>query len=299
MRPSAINYMNTHILPSFEYYEPKSLGEALELLDRLGGDAKVLAGGTDLLVKMKTGALRPKYIVNIKRIPGLRYIRLEEGVLRIGALTTWHDLEEDPVVERFPALADAVKQMGGLQIRVMGTIAGNLCNASPAADAAPPLLVYDAEVVLASVKGVRTVKLEDFFVGPGKTVMQPNELLVEIRVPAKGGSSAFVKLSRTSMDLAIASAAVYAEFEGEVVKEARVALGSVAPTPIRARKTEAVLKGRRVSEEGLIELLRTVSEEVNPITDVRASAWYRREVSRVLVYDALLKAFERSRGGRA
>ncbi|WP_440059507.1 FAD binding domain-containing protein [Thermogladius sp. 4427co] len=297
MRPSRINYMNTHILPRFEYYEPKSLEEALELLDKLGPDAKVLAGGTDLLVKMKAGFVRPKYIVNIKKVPGLRYIRVEDGYLKIGALTTWNDLEESEVLKYFPALADAVDQMGSLQVRVMGTIGGNLCNASPAADSAPPLLVYDAEVVLASVKGVRVVRLEDFFTGPGKTVCSFNELLTEIRVPFREGSSAFIKIARTSMDLAIASVAVRARFEGSRIEDVAVALGSVAPKPIRARRVEEMLRGLDIGSDRILDALNVVVEEISPITDIRSTAWYRREVSKVLVYDALMKACERSRGG--
>jgi carbon-monoxide dehydrogenase medium subunit len=299
MKPSILNSLNTHILPRFEYFEPRSLGEALELLDKLGPEARILAGGTDLLVKMKTGALRPRYLINIKRIPGLRYIRVEEGYLRIGALNTWSDLEESPEAALFPALLDAVKQMGGLQVRFMATLAGNLCNASPAADSAPPLLVYDAEVVLASVKGVRVVRLEEFFTGPGRTVMRENEMLVEVKVPLRKGSSAFVKLARTSMDLAIASAAVYAEFEGDVVRDVKIALGSVAPRPLRARRAETAVRGLRLGDPGIMDALEVVKEEVSPITDVRSAAWYRREVSKVLVYDALVKSFERAGGVRA
>ncbi|MGC8983334.1 MAG: FAD binding domain-containing protein [Desulfurococcaceae archaeon] len=294
--PVNVTARNTRIIPfDFDYYEPKTLREALELLDKYGESAKILAGGTDLLVKMKVRLVEPRVVINVKKIPGLRYIVEDGDYVRIGALTTLRDLEKsDLVKERLPALYDAVKVMGSVQIRNMATIGGNLCNASPAADTAPPLLVHNARVVLASIYGERVVPLEEFFVGPGRTVMKPNEMLVEILAEkASRGSSSFKKVSRVAVDLAIASAAAYVEVEGGIIREARIALGSVAPKPIRARKTEELVKGLPVGSEELRKALYALEEEVSPITDVRSTAEYRRYIVKVLAWEAIESAYER------
>lgn len=299
-RPVNINERNTRIIPfDFEYYEPATMEEAVEILLELGEEAKVLAGGTDLLVKMKTGQIRPRAIVNIKRIQGLRYIREEGEWIRIGALTTLRDLEKSEIVMRqLPALHDAVNKMASIQIRTVATLAGNLCNASPAADTAPPLLVHDAIVVTVAPGGGREIPLREFFQGPGKTALKPWELVKEIVVPkTKSGSSAFVKTSRTSVDLAIASSAVYLNVIDDVIVEARIALGSVAPVPVRAVKTEASLKGLRIGSDELMSALRGLEEEISPITDVRATAEYRKHVVKVLTWDALQLAYRRSGKG--
>ena len=298
--PVNVTARNTRIIPvDFEYYEPKSLQEALELLAKYRESARVLAGGTDLLVKMKVRLIEPRVLVNIKRIPGLRYIAEDGNYVRIGALTTLRDLEKSEVIRRhLPALHDAVKVMGSIQIRNMATIGGNLCNASPAADTAPPLLVHNAKVVLASIDGTRVVPLEEFFVGPGKTAAKPHELLIEVVAEKAGkGSSSFKKVSRVAVDLAIASAAAYIELEGDVIREARIALGSVAPKPIRVRRTEELLKGLRMRSEELRKALYALEDEVSPITDVRSTAEYRRYVVKVLAWDAINAAYERLRGG--
>ena len=297
IKPSLINYRNTHIIPfRFEYYEPRSLKEALEILEKLGDAAKILAGGTDLLVKMKTRQVEPKALVNIKRIKELKGIVDEGDRIRIGALTTLRELEESPLIARYlPALHDAVKQMASIQIRNMATIGGNLCNASPAADTAPPLLVHEALVKTASIEGERTIPITEFFKGPGLTVLKPTELLVEIIVNKENGSSAFSKMGRVAVDLAIASVAIYLKTRGDAVEDVRVAAGAVAPTPIRCPRTEAVLKERRINEVS-IELVRVIEEEVKPISDVRATAEYRRHLAKILAYDVFHKAVERSRG---
>ncbi|MEM4032732.1 MAG: FAD binding domain-containing protein, partial [Zestosphaera sp.] len=181
------------------------------------------------------------------------------------------------------------------QIRNMATVGGNLCNASPAADSAPPLLVHEAKIKLTSIEGTREIPITEFFTGPGTTVMKPYELLHEIIIPRKRGRSSFIKVSRVAMDLAIASAATYVEVEDNMIKDVKIALGSVAPRPVRAKRCEAALIGRRVDEEILREAASLVVGEISPIDDVRGSAWYRREVSKVLVYDSLIKSLERVR----
>lgn len=298
LNPVNINERNSRIIPfEFEYYEPRTLEEAVDILHELGDEAKVIAGGTDLLVKMKTGQVHPRVVVNIKKIPGLRYIREEGDYIRIGALTTLRDLEKHEVVMRhLPALYDAVKKMASIQVRTVATLAGNLCNASPAADTAPPLLVYDPVIVAVGPSGERQIPLREFFLGPGKTVLKPWEIVKEVVIPkAKSGYSAFVKISRTSVDIAIASSAVYLDVKEDVISEARIAVGSVAPVPLRAVKTETRLRGLRMGSTEVMIALQGLDEEISPITDVRATAEYRRHVAKVLVWDALHLAYSRYR----
>jgi len=298
--PINITARNTRIIPfEYEYYEPRSLKEALELLDRYGDQARILAGGTDLLVKMKARLIEPRVLINVKKIDGLRYIVEDGEQVRIGALTRLRDVENSELVKKYiPALHDAVKSMGSIQIRNMATIGGNLCNASPAADTAPPLLVHNAKVVLSSVGGDRVLPLTEFFKGPGLTVLKPNELLREIIVEKSiAGSSAFKKVSRVAVDLAVASAAVYVEVEDGFIRNARIALGSVAPKPLRAVRTESLLRGLRIDSREVLNALKTIDVEISPITDVRSTADYRRYVSKVLVLDALEVAYARLKGG--
>ncbi len=290
------NKANTHILPEFEYLAPRTVEEAVELLSKYGEEAKVLAGGTDLLVRMKQGVLRPKYLISINRIKELNYIEDRGDHVAIGAATKLRALERSGLIkELFPALHEAVESMAGVQIRNMGTIGGNLCNASPAADTAPPLLVFEAEVVIAGPNGRRVVPITQFFIGPGKTVMARNELLVEVRVPkpVKPTGSAFMKIARVAMDLAKVNIAVALRMNGNVVEDVKVALGSVAPTPMRAYRTEEFLKGKELTEDVMWEAAKIVRTEVKPITDIRSTAEYRREVSGVILVDALKKAMER------
>ncbi len=302
IKPSPINLINTHIIPiRFEYFEPKTLDEALDILRRFGNEAKILAGGTDLIVQMKLRRIEPKYIVNIKKIPNLRYIKVEDGKVRIGTLTKLRDIEKSDVIKKyFPALYEAVRHMGSVQIRCMGTIGGNLCNASPAADSAPPLMVHNAKLTLVSKDGRREVPIEKFFLGPGKTVLKPNEMLLEIEVPIPRNvryGSAFLKISRVSMDLAKVNVAAYVEVSEGVISNVRIALGAVAPTPIRAYRAEEFLRGKKPDEGTLRKAGEIASSETRPIDDLRSTAWYRREVSKVLVRDALRIAYERALKG--
>jgi len=290
------NKANTHILPEFKYIAPKTVEEAIELLSKYGEEAKVLAGGTDLLVRMKQGVLRPKYLISINKIKELNYIEDRGDHVAIGAATKLRTIEKSSLVkELFTALYEAIESMAGVQIRNMGTLGGNLCNASPAADTAPPLLVFDAEVVLAGPNGRRVVPITEFFTGPGRTVMARNELLVEVRIPkpVKPTGSAFIKIARVAMDLAKVNIAVALRMNDGVVEDAKVALGSVAPTPMRAYKTEEFLKGKELTEDVMWEAAKIVRTEVKPITDIRSTAEYRREVSGVILVDALKKAMER------
>ncbi len=290
------NLFNTHIIPvNFEYFAPKTLNEALELLDKYGKEAKILAGGTDLLVKMKMRLVEPKYIINIKGIRELNFIKDEGNQVRIGALTRWRQLEKSELIKNFfPSLYDAVKVMGGTQIRNMATVGGNLCNASPAADSAPPLMVLNAKLVLASKKGEREIPITQFFKGPRKTELRKDELLKEIVIPYEERSGQYyIKLGRrNAFTLSVVSVAALVKVDDNRFSDVRIALNSVAPTPVRSRSVEEALKNKEVTYEAIKEASKEVLKDISPISDVRASAEYRREMSVALTKDTLIGALK-------
>lgn len=291
-------------LPKFDYFEPATIKEACSLLAQHRGDAKVIAGGTDLLVKMKQKATKPSYLINIKRIPNLRYMDRDEKGLRIGALATFRDIETSAVITPgFDILAEAAKGMASPQIRNIATVGGNLCNASPAADMVPPLIVLGAKAGIAGLERGGAIPLERFFTGPGKTVLAEDEMLAEIIVPEppKHTGVAFLKFSLRMKDLAVASvaAAITLDSQNGVCREARVALGSVAPTVIRARSAENMLKGKTLSEDTIREAGELAAKEARPISDVRGSAEYRLELVKVLTRRVLKDALQKASGGKS
>jgi len=280
-------------LREFEYLEPSSLSEAVSLLDQYGQEAKILAGGTDLLVDMKEGELSPRYLVDIKGITGQDYIKYDEKKgLRIGSLTTIRQVETSRVVrEQFVPLAEAAKVLGSVQVRNRATIGGNLCNASPSAETAPPLLVLGAKVKLFGSQGERVLPLEQFFVGPGLTVLD-KEILTEVIVPPPSPHTRAVYTSisrRRAVDLALVGVAVAAvvDRDKDQWKKVRIALGAVAPIPMRVPKAEGILNRKPIDAALIEEAAQIASDEAHPISDVRASAWYREEMVRVLVQRAL------------
>ena len=279
------------LLPKFDYFSPSSLGETFKLLKNYKGRVKLLAGGTDLLVKMKKRTISADVIVDLNKISELAFIELVDDYLHIGGLTRLAVIGKASIVqERVPALAEAVNVLASPQIRNRATIAGNLCNASPAADTAPPLLALDASVKLQSADGERIVPISQFFLGPEQTVTKPDELLTEVIIPLQEGASAFIKLGkRKAFTLSVASAAAFARVNNGKFEEVRVALGAVAPIPMRSRKVEDGLKGKDVNEESIKKAAQLVKEECRPITDVRASAEYRIEMSYVLTKRVLRK----------
>lgn len=285
-------------LKKFEFFDPSSLAEALTLLRGFAGRAKALAGGTDLLVRMKNGLLAPERIVNLLNLPELKGFSETEGGLRLGALVT-HD-ELAGIVSLGPGrevLSQAARTVGSPQIRHRGTLGGNICNASPSADTAPALLTLDAELSLAGPEGVRRLPLEAFFTGPGETALLPGELLKEFFLPSPPPETrgAYLKLGRRkSLDLALVGVAVLLTLNGDgrFCRRARIALGGVAPTPLRARNAEKVLEGAPLDDKRIREAAEAASRECRPITDLRASAEYRREMVLVLTARALRKCLE-------
>lgn len=276
-------------LSRFEYFSPDSLGHALTLLKEYGEGARLLAGGTDLLVWMKKRSASPGVIVDLNKVPELSSIEVRGNDLHIGAATKLNDIKGSKAVQKkAPALSEAIGSLATSAIRNRATIGGNLCSASPAADTAPPLLALDASVTLEGPDGGRTVPLSEFFLGPGRTIRRPDEVLRELMIPWGEGRSAFLKLGRRKgFTLSIASAAAFIVIKDGKFEDVRIALGAVAPVPMRSKKAEEMLKGTAVSEENIGKAAQLVKEEVNPITDVRASAAYRREMACLLAKKVL------------
>lgn len=267
----------------FEYFAPTSIAEASDILARYEGGARVVAGGTDLLLKMKADRLAPKAVINIKRIPDLRGLALNSH-LSIGALTTLEELRCSPLVrQHFAALAHAAATMASIQIRNLATIGGNLCNAAPSADLAPILIALRAVARIAGSQQERRVPLEEFFLGPGKTVLAVDELLTAVEVPPPIGLALYLKHSpRECMDIAVVGVGLSLQMADRRCVEARLVLGAVAPTPLRARRAEDELIGGVPSLDRIARAARIAAEEAEPIDDVRGAAWYRRKMIEVL-----------------
>ncbi len=276
------------MLPEFSLLMPRTLAEALAMLAEHAPDALPVAGATNLIPDMRGGRRRPRYLVNIAALPELQGIRQEDGHLVIGAAVTVAEVLDDPLVARLtPVLKDAAAVLASPLVRNRATVAGNLANASPAADMAPPLLALDAEVELASTEGTRRVALKDFFVDVRRTVCRPHELVtaVHVPVPGAGSRSAFYKIGLRNADaIAVVNGAVRVDLEdGGVCRTARIALGAVAPTPIRAYEAERALEGQPLTPEVIAEVARRAADATRPIDDIRGSAAYRRYVAGVIV----------------
>jgi len=290
-------------LPQFQYFVPETLDEAFSVLQELGEEARVLAGGTDLLVKMKQRAIEPmpKHLINIKKIPGLQYPQADgQSGLRLGALTKIQEVKSYlPIRQRFPGLAQAAGILSTAQVRNIATIGGNLCNASPAAETAPSLITLSARVKILSKGRERIVPLEEFFLGPGKTVLQSDEILAEIQVPdpPPNSTSVYVKHGKRLSDIAIVGVALTITMDGNKCVDAKIVLASAGPTPMRVKKAEALMIGEPLGEKLIEEVGKTVSEESRPIDDLRAYADYRREKAGVLAKEAIKQALQQIRLG--
>lgn len=279
-------------LSRFAYRSPASLDEAISLLGEHGDRARVLAGGTDLLVWMKKQAVVPDVIVDIGRISRLSFIQVREEGICIGGATPLNKIKSSRDVQnRAPLLVEAIGKLACHPLRNRATLGGNLCSASPAADSAPPLLVLNSTVKLEGPRGERSFPLSTFFLGPGQTLKRPDEILTEVIIPHRSGESAFVKLGRRKgLTLSVVSAAVFCGIVGNKFKEVSVALGAVAPIPFLSKKVGPALKDQGVDSEQIEHAAELIKSEISPITDVRASAEYRREMAGVMVRKALRRA---------
>jgi carbon-monoxide dehydrogenase medium subunit len=291
---------NTHILAhEFAYHEPTTLEAASALLLTEGG--QVVAGGTDVLVHMKIERSAPAHVVSLRRVAGLQGVAADDLAVTIGAMTTIAEIAAHPFIRaNYRALAEACDAFSTTQVATMGTLGGNIANASPAADTAPALLAFGAEVSIYGPSGERRVPVGEFFVGPGRSALARGELVTAVWLPRPATSmgmatrSAFLKMGRVAADIAKANAAVLVTRDGEFIAEVRLAFGAVGPTPLRAPKAEELLRGKRFSAELLAEAAALAAQEVSPIDDVRSQAWYRREIVRVMARDGLERAWTRA-----
>jgi CO/xanthine dehydrogenase FAD-binding subunit len=300
----------------FAYHAPRSLAEAVQILSREGAGGKVLAGGTDLLIQIKERGFVPRYVVSLRDVPEVHQVTYDAtSGLRIGAGARLSEVAAHPVVqERYPILVQGASLVGSLQIQNLGTVVGNLCNAAPSADCAPPLVALGASVRIASPGGAtgeagsqagwpggeRVVPLEEFFTGPGRTVLAPEELVVEVLVPPLGPRSggAYERFTpRQEMDIAVVGVgSVVSLGEGDRCQGARICLGAVAPTPERARDAERLLEGQELTPQLVAQAGAAAAAQARPISDQRGSATYRTRLVEVLTRRTLMAAWQDARG---
>ena len=284
----------------FKYYAPESIPEAVDLLSDLGENAFVMAGGTDLLIKKKHGMITPDAVVALKQIKGLDRISVgpKKG-LHIGATALLADVAAHAGIRKnYPAVADAAKNTANVQIRNMGTVVGNLCNASPSADNAPSLLALGATLSIAGPQGERTLALEDFFTGPGFSALKPAEIVTAVTVPPPlpNSGTAYVHLSaRGKVDCSAVCVGAHVALKGRKVIKARLFVGACAPIPMRTPRAEKTVMGKIFTEKLAEKAGEAASQEALPITDVRATQDYRNSMVAVMTKRALLLAHKRTR----
>jgi CO/xanthine dehydrogenase FAD-binding subunit len=283
-----------------QYFRPKTIQEAVALLNEYREEAKILAGGTDLLFAMRSRSVMPKYIVDITKISGLDQIRHDKpDTLVIGGLVTLRSAELSKTVkEECPPLWEALHQMASIQVRNMGTIAGNICRASPSGDTIAPLLALKAKIRIAGRNKSSILPLEKFFTKPGGTVLKDCEILIEIHVPKLPANTgtAFLRISRVEADLAKVIVAIALQIKDGICSDVGIALGGVAPTPFRAKQAEQVLKNRDLTDTLIADAAEVGSNEIKPITDVRSNADYRKAISRVLLRRAIDISWKKAQG---
>jgi len=307
----------------YEYHKPQTVKEAIDLMEGLE-NAKYIAGGTDVMVLIRQKKLAPARLISLRNIRDLNYMETEGG-LRIGSAVTHNSIAKNDFIQRrYTALADATKKVGSLQIRNVATMGGNICNAAPSADTACPLLVLDASVIIAGKAGEREMSLDDFFLGPNKVALEKGEIVKGFTMPAFGentGSAYFKHTRRQAMDLPMLGVAARVtidiggsevgckdafctidsisnilkrlEDEKLICQDVRIAMGVVAPRPMRARKAEEALKGKVISEKLFEEIGEIAASESQPRDSIRGEAWYRRDMVKVLTKRAILKAVDR------
>jgi CO/xanthine dehydrogenase FAD-binding subunit len=290
-------------LKDFEYTTPQTLREAVALLAEKGEGARVLAGGTDLIVQLRIKRLQPERVVDVKNIPEVNELSYgpRKG-LTIGAAVPCHRLYEDAeIAARYPGLIDSASIIGGIQIQGRATFGGNVCNSSPSADSTPVLIAYGATCEIAGPNGRRQIAVEDFCTAPGRNLLQPGELMVSLQIPPaqKHSGAHYLRfIPRNEMDIAVVGVGAYVELANrkKEFKTVRIALGAVAPTPLFARATGDLLVGREVSAEAIEEAAEAAKAIARPISDMRGTAEFRTHLVGVLTKRALNGAVERARG---
>jgi carbon-monoxide dehydrogenase medium subunit len=286
------------IPPAFEYLRPSTIPEAIAFLQRYGEDAKILSGGQSLIPMMKLRLARPAYVIDINRIAGLSYIKEEDGHLKIGGLTREAELEDSPIVHaKFPILIDTEHVIADPQVRNLATVAGNLAHGDPANDHPATMMVLGAKVVATGPKGERIIAVDDFFVSVFTTALQPDEIVTEIRIPLPPPHSggAYLKLERKVGDFATAAVATQLTLDaGGNCQQAGIAMTNVGPTPVRARKAEAFLRGKKPDEANIRQAAQLAADEAQPSSDLRGPAEYKKGLVKELTARALKRAVERA-----
>jgi carbon-monoxide dehydrogenase medium subunit len=286
------------IPPAFEYLRPSTLPEAIAFLQQYGEDAKILSGGQSLIPMMKLRLARPAYLIDINRIAGLSYIREGDGHLKIGGLTRESELEDSPIVHaNFPILIDTEHVIADPQVRNLATVAGNLAHGDPANDHPATMTALRAKIVATGPKGERVIAVDDFFVSVFTTALQPDEIVTEIRIPLPppGSGGAYFKLERKVGDFA--TAAVAAQLTVDVSRNCQqvgIGLTNVGPTPVRATKAEAFLRGKKLDEANIRQAARLAADEAQPSSDLRGPAEYKKGLVKELAARALTRAVERA-----
>jgi aerobic carbon-monoxide dehydrogenase medium subunit len=289
------------IPPSFEYYAPTTVEEAIALLQQLGPEAKILSGGMSLIPLMRLRLAAPRFLIDINRVAGLAEIKETDGFLRIGALTREAELEDSDLVRaKYPILAETAAVIGDPLVRNRATVGGNLAHADPANDHPATMLALAAEVVATGPTGPRTIPMTSFFTGFFATALEPDEILTEIRLPIPPPQSggAYVKLERKVGDFATAAVAAQLTLgSGDVCEQVRIGLTNVGSMPIEARQAEEVLRGTKIEPELIRRAAQLAAEASDPSTDLRGSVEYKRDLVRVLTMRALNRALEQARRG--
>jgi carbon-monoxide dehydrogenase medium subunit len=286
-------------LRPFELFEPDSLEEAIRISGEFGDRGKILAGGLDLISKMRRWQMHPKALVSILNIPGLDYIQGNgAGDVLVGALTTLRAMELSPAIRNHhEMLYEAIHQIASIQVKTMGTVVGNICVATPASDVTTALMALGAELEITGHSGKKTVSLERFYQGLEQTILEPGHIVTEIRIPAMpaGSGGAFLKQAHTAACIAKVNVAVMMHLDNDICKEVRIALGSVAPTVVRATQAEEMLRGIAPDAEAIDGAASSAADNVTPISDLRSTAEYRKEMVGVLVKRGIEKASERAK----
>jgi CO/xanthine dehydrogenase FAD-binding subunit len=286
-------------LSRFDYYAPETIGDACELARKLGEGTMFMAGGTDLLIKIKRKLLNVSAVIDTKKIKELNQITFDEkNGLVIGATVTLTAIETHPLIkEKYSAIAEAAAATANVQIRNMASVAGNLCNAAPSAENAPVLMAMGASVTVESSDNKRTIKLDEFFTGPGQNVLKQGELVksINVPVPPKGSGTSYQHISaRGKVDISAVCVGAMLTMKGDICKDARIFLGAVAPTPMMAKNAQNILKGKKITEELLQTAGIEASKECKPITDMRASKEYRTLMVAVLTGRAIDESRKRA-----
>ena len=287
-------------LINFELNTPDSIEQTLRILAEQGANTRILAGGCDMLPDLRRRRSRPQIVLSLAGIPNFDGVSMEKDLLKIEPLASLRDVEcKAEVKTHFQALYEGIHSIASIQVKTTGTLIGNLCVATPASDIAPPLMVLGAELRIQKAGSERIIPVEQLFAGAKKHSLAPDELVTEVRVPLSkpNSGSAFAKLTRTNADIAKVNVAIFVSVEKGCCTEARIALGAIAPTPVRASKAESILVGHRLDEKVIEQAATIATENIKPITDLRSTADYRKRAIKVLIVRLLNLAYVRACGG--